>query len=89
MNTRRDAKPTVEELRAKPYIYGALIESSASELGNFLPVRYQTISMQGTWRQSGPAPEVRLDAWKMDIEEQTTSQTNRIFLRSALASAHS
>lgn len=86
MITKKAAGLTLDELRAKPYMYGVLIESITSEDGISLPVLSQTRLNAGDMvTLQGLPQEVQLAAREMGIEERPTNQTDMIFLFIALA----
>lgn len=86
MITKKAAGLTLDELRAKPYMYGVLIESITSEDGISLPVLAQTTLHTGDMVTiQGLPQEVQLAAREMGIEERPTNQTDMIFLFIALA----
>lgn len=86
MVTKKTAGLTVEQLRAKPYMYGVMIESITGEDGLSLPVLAQTTLHMGNMITiQGLPQEVQLAASEIGVEERPTNQTDMVFLSLALA----
>lgn len=77
---------TVDELRAKPYMYGVIIEAITGEDGVSIPVLAQAkLNMGDMITIQGLPSEVQLAAAEIGIEERPSNQTDMIFLFLALA----
>lgn len=86
MVTGKIAGLTVDELRAKPFMYGVIIEAITRDDGVDIPVLAQTRLMAGDIIAiEGLPPEVSKAAPAIGIEERPTNQTDIIFLTLALA----
>ncbi|MDE5879880.1 MAG: hypothetical protein K2G99_07690, partial [Desulfovibrio sp.] len=86
MITKKAAGLTLDELRARPSMYGVLIEAITSADGISLPVLAQTrLTIGDMVTIQGLPQEVELAASEMGIAERPTNQTDMIFLFLALA----
>lgn len=86
MATRKVSGLTVDQLRARPFMYGVIIESITREDGVEVPVLAQTQIIAGDMIQiQGLPPEVKAAAPEIGIEERPTNQTDMIFLCLAVA----
>lgn len=86
MLTRKVAGLTIDELRAKPFMYGVMIESLTREEGIDIPVLPQTKLLEGDMLAiQGLPPEIAHASPELGIEERPTNQTDLIFLSLAIA----
>lgn len=86
MVTKKTAGLTIDELRAKPWMYGVIIESITREDGVAIPVLAQAQLLAGDILTiQGLPPEVRKAAPEIGVEERPTTQTDMIFLCLAIA----
>lgn len=86
MATKKISGLTVDQLRAKPFMYGVIIESITREDGVEVPVLAQATLVAGDMLTiEGLPPEVRRAVPEIGIEERPTNQTDMIFLCLAVA----
>lgn len=86
MATKKVAGLTVDELRAKPFMYGVILESITREDGAPIPILAQVKINPGDMIAIVGLPqEVRRAAPEIGIEERPTNQTDMIFLCLAIA----
>lgn len=86
MVTHKSAGLTVDQLRAKPFMYGVIIESITREDGMAIPVLAQAELNEGdVLTLEGLPPEIRHAVPKIGIEERPTNQTDMVFFSLALA----
>lgn len=86
MVQKKTAGLTVDQLRAKPFMYGVMIESITRQGGVQLPVLAQTKLMQGDMLTIvGLKQEVSLAAPAIGCEEHPTTVTDMVFVALAIA----
>lgn len=86
MVQKRTAGLTVDQLRAKPFMYGVMIESITRQGGVQLPVLAQTKLMQGDMLTIvGLKQEVSVAAPAIGCEEHPTTVTDMVFVALAIA----
>lgn len=86
MVTSKASGLTVDELRARPFMYGVIIESITRDDGIAIPVLAQTKLLPGDLLAiQGLPPEVSKAVPEIGIEERPTNQTDMIFLCLAVA----
>lgn len=86
MITRKAAGITLDELRAKPFMYGVIIESLTRDEGLEIPILAQTKLLEGDMLAiQGLPAEIRHAVPELGIEERPTNQTDMIFLCLAIA----
>lgn len=86
MITKKAAGLTIDQLRAKPFMYGVMIESLTREDGMDMPVLAGTTLQMGDMMTiQGLPQEVGLAIDGIGIEERPTNQTDMIFLCLAIA----
>lgn len=84
--TKKSAGLSIDELRAKPFMYGVMLESISREDGIDIPILAQTRLLAGdTLTIQGLPVEVRKAVPELGIEERLTNQTDIIFLCLAIA----
>ncbi|MDE5831561.1 MAG: hypothetical protein K2H64_00990, partial [Desulfovibrio sp.] len=84
--TKKVSGLTIDQLRAKPFMYGVIIESVSREDGVAIPVLPQVKLQSGDMIGiEGLPQEVRKAAPEIGIEERPTNQTDMIFLCLAIA----
>lgn len=85
MVMKKAAGMTVDQLRAKPFMYGVLIQSITRQGGIDIPVLAQTKLMQGDMLTiEGLPQEVRLAAPAIGNEEHPTTVTDMVFVSLAI-----
>lgn len=85
MVTKKTAKLTVEQLRAKPFMYGVMIQNISRQGGIPIPVLAQTELMQGDMLTIVGLPqEVDVAAKAIGYEQRPTSQTDMVFVSLAI-----
>lgn len=76
---------TVDQLRAKPFMYGVMIQSIKRQGGIEIPVLAQTELMQGDMLTiEGLAQEVKPAAEAIGVEEHPTAVTDLVFVSLAI-----
>lgn len=86
MVTRKTAGLTIDQLRAKPFMYGVIIDSLKREDGPEIGHLSQATLMAGDMLTiQGLPQEVRKAAPEIGVEERPTNQTDIIFLCLAIA----
>lgn len=85
MVMKKAAGMTVDQLRAKPFMYGVMIQSITRQGGIDIPVLAQTKLMQGDMLTiEGLPQEVRLAAPAIGNEEHPTTVTDMVFVSLAI-----
>lgn len=85
MVMKKTAGMTVDQLRAKPFMYGVMIQSITRQGGIDIPVLAQTKLMQGDMLTiEGLPQEVRLAAPAIGNEEHPTTVTDMVFVSLAI-----
>lgn len=85
MVMKKAAGMTVDQLRAKPFMYGVMIQSITRQGGIDIPVLAQTQLMQGDMLTiEGLPQEVRLAAPAIGNEEHPTTVTDMVFVSLAI-----
>jgi len=85
MVTQKTAKLTVEQLRAKPFMYGVMIQDISRQGGIPIPVLAKTELMQGDMLTIVGLPqEVNGAAKAIGYEQRPTSQTDMVFVSLAI-----
>lgn len=85
MVTKKTAKLTIDQLRAKPFMYGVMIQSISRQGGVPIPVLAQTELMQGDMLTIVGLPqEVSGAAKEIGYEQRPTTQTDMIFVSLAI-----
>lgn len=85
MVMKKTAGMTVDQLRAKPFMYGVMIQSITRQGGIDIPVLAQTKLMQGDMLTiEGLPQEVRLAARAIGNEEHPTTVTDMVFVSLAI-----
>lgn len=85
MVMKKTAGMTVDQLRAKPFMYGVMIQSITRQGGINIPVLAQTKLMQGDMLTiEGLPQEVRLAAPAIGNEEHPTTVTDMVFVSLAI-----
>lgn len=85
MVMKKTAGMTVDQLRAKPFMYGVMIQSITRQGGIDIPVLAQTKLMQGDMLTiEGLPQEVRLAAPAIGNEEHPTAVTDMVFVSLAI-----
>lgn len=85
MVTRKTAGMTVDELRAKPFMYGVMIASISRQGGIEIPVLAATKLMTGDMLTiEGLPQEVSGAARAIGVEEKPTAQTDLVFASLAI-----
>lgn len=85
MVMKKAAGMTVDQLRAKPFMYGVMIQSITRQGGIDIPVLAQTKLMQGDILTiEGLPQEVRLAAPAIGNEEHPTTVTDMVFVSLAI-----
>lgn len=85
MVTKKTADLTVDQLRAKPFMYGVMIQSITRQGGVPIPVLAQTKLMQGDMLTiEGLPQEVGGAAKEIGCEERPTTQTDMVFVSLAI-----
>lgn len=86
MVTKKVAGLTVDQLRAKPFMYGVTIETITRNEGIQIPVLAQATLMQGDMLTIRGLPiEVNAAVPEIGVEERPSNETDLIFLCLALA----
>lgn len=86
MVTKKVAGLTVDQLRAKPFMYGVVIESITRNEGVQIPVLAQAKLMQGDMLAIRGLPiEVNAAVPEIGIEERPSNETDLVFLCLAIA----
>lgn len=86
MATKKVAGITIDQLRAKSFMYGVIIEKISRDEGLEIPVLANTVLMSGDMLTIVGLPqEIRAATSQIGIEERPTNQTDLIFLCLALA----
>lgn len=86
MVTRKTAGLTVDELRAKPFMYGVMIESITRDEGLDIPVLAGTKLQPGDMLAiQGLPQEVSAAAPAIGVEERPSNRTDMVFLCLAIA----
>lgn len=86
MVQKKTAGLTVDQLRAKPFMYGVMIQSITRQGGVAIPVLAQTRLMQGDMLTiEGLKQEVSLAAPAIGCEEHPTTATDMVFVALAIA----
>ena len=76
---------TVDALRAKPFMYGVMIQSITRQGGVNIPVLAQTELMQGDMMTiMGLPQEVKAAAPEIGVEERPTNETDMVFVSLAI-----
>lgn len=85
MVTKKTSGLTVDQLRAKPFMYGVMIQSITRQGGVQIPVLAQTQLMQGDMLTiMGLPQEVKTAAPAIGCEERPTDQTDMVFVALAI-----
>lgn len=85
MVTKKSAGMTVDALRAKPFMYGVMIQSITRQGGVQIPVLAQTQLMQGDMMTiMGLPQEVKTAAPEIGVEERPTNETDMVFVSLAI-----
>ena len=85
MVMKKTAGMTMDQLRAKPFMYGVMIQSITRQGGIDIPVLAQTKLMQGDMLTiEGLPQEVRLAAPAIGNEEHPTTVTDMVFVSLAI-----
>lgn len=85
MVTKKVAGLTVDELRAKPFMYGVMIASITRQGSVAIPVLAKTTLMQGDMMViEGLPQEVAAAAPEIGVEEKPTSETDLVFMALAI-----
>ena len=85
MVMKKTAGLTVDQLRAKPFMYGVMIQSISRQGGISIPVLAQTKLMQGDMLTiEGLPQEVKLAAPAIGNEEHPTTATDMVFVSLAI-----
>lgn len=85
MVMKKTAGLTVDQLRAKPFMYGVMIQSIKRQGGVDIPVLAQTVLMQGDMLTiEGLPQEVKLAAPAIGNEQHPTTATDMVFVSLAI-----